>query len=1485
MPVLRLSLNHAGSVPLGIIRIPKPGCTVLVQLSVGTSFHSAETVLQTNHPIGDSAISAIKSARTYSILEDLIFELPIITPGAWSFQLVRHDTAANPVPFIVDPVIMINGRNLSPGALVIQTNYGRCIGLLENWVSNLKAISALGYNMIHLPPFQELGDKSHYSIKDSLQLSSDLFPPGFDVRERWPLFKRTLEQIEQDLGIVFMTDVLLNHMNPEAEFLKEHPEAGYNMNNSPHLRPAYYVDKVLNELSNTIASDTVPGIQADLRPDDVPRLRQFLLAGFHDSDLKKYFTIDVEQAVEDLRAAEGDLPKRFEILRIRAANYASPQRQNIMRTRGIVDDHQFNPGSIHIDLNFARALYNPPGPSRDAHLQEFRDCLHTLNMPYVQHYNSIVSEVVDNVLNTFQYHRYDPRGPKLGRVTIETPLNWRYFSEIQTADSLIPVANNGWIFADDPTSDFISPGHEAYLRRQVVIWGDNVKLNFGNKPEDSPALWDHMREYVRSVAEVCRALRLDNAHSTPICVGEYFLREARKVNPSIYIMAELFTNSPEREIEYINRLGINSILREGLHRLEPGKLSHLLWSSGGRPVAALDVIDSEAAIAPVAQIPGVIFDFTHDNAVCDIDPLTAITAFGMSCSPVGSTRGFDDGLPFNPSVCEVRPYPLAGSGEGLGTALQSARQLVNQLHVEMSVDGMEELMSNYYGNLLSIVRYNSATGAGVWALVRLGGESTTDVVGIPAPIDLLAFEARIENKEVLPDDGVGPIKPSKMTIFINTDLSKLRSVHLDGPNAHLVDFPVGNVCVFKVRLFPHRELAPQLFGTLEVDELTTVFFEQIRNLGLIDLAILLFRHDDEEKLRLGHGAYFFPGFGAPFYAGTMGIETAFTFAAKSDAGMGSPVFSNIRDGDWLIHAICDRLRQSPHLRHLGSFLGRCYTNVTELPRFLVPKYLDRIIRSLNIAARRAVIAQCSSFVHDGDDLIHSLAISAISFFTPVDDAPLVHSRLVDSFVGGRAAQLFSRTDCSTAAGFPHFTTGFVRSWGRDTFIALRGLYLVTGRFADARDQLVGFAACLRHGLIPNLHDGGMNPRYNARDATWWFLQALQDYAIMSGENVFAIQVPRIFPSDDQLEHQRRYEQAERPIVSMASLVQEIMTKHANGIHFIEWNAGCRIDDVMQPDGFSIDIVTDWTNGFIVGGNASNCGTWMDKMGSRAKAGNAGIPATPRDGAAIEIIGLLESTLRWLKDSNEAGAYEFTGIDIKATGKHITWSQWSALLCGNFESWFYIPVNREHDRRFFIEEKYVGIRGIYKDTVGSCSEFADYQFRPNLTIAMTVAPELFDPIHVVKCLNLVEERLMGRIGMKTLDPSDSRYRPYYHNSSDTDDFLTSGGFNYHNGPEWIWPVGFFFRASMRFRRGITGPMKQMLANIKKEQIGSWACGLPELTQKDGESCGDSCLNQAWSVSAVLDLLFDYSMLTDEDVLQWDVDEEGENEFEKEEHEEE
>jgi len=58
----------------------------------------------------------------------------------------------------------------------------------------------------------------------------------------------------------------------------------------------------------------------------------------------------------------------------------------------------------------------------------------------------------------------------------------------------------------------------------------------------------------------------------------------------------------------------------------------------------------------VREIPGVIFDLTHDNTACTSEPLA--TTIGMSCSPTRSTRCYDNLLPFNLSVVtEFREYP------------------------------------------------------------------------------------------------------------------------------------------------------------------------------------------------------------------------------------------------------------------------------------------------------------------------------------------------------------------------------------------------------------------------------------------------------------------------------------------------------------------------------------------------------------------------------------------------------------------------------------------------------------------------------------------------------------------------------------------------------------------------------------------------------------------------------------------------------------
>ena len=119
----------------------------------------------------------------------------------------------------------------------------------------------------------------------------------------------------------------------------------------------------------------------------------------------------------------------------------------------------------------------------------------------------------------------------------------------------------------------------------------------------------------------------------------------------------------------------------------------------------------------------------------------------------------------------------------------------------------------------------------------------------------------------------------------------------------------------------------------------------------------------------------------------------------------------------------------------------------------------------------------------------------------------------------------------------------------------------------------------------------------------------------------------------------------------------------------------------------------------------------------------------------------------------------------------------------------ISADPAEDAKYHLNPTIVNRRGIYKDVFGSGAgrEWSDYQLRPNFPIAMVVAPELFDANHALGALKVAEELLLGPLGMKTLDPGDSQYRPYYDNANDSDDGSVAKGLNYHQVGNYSLPI--------------------------------------------------------------------------------------------------
>lgn len=104
------------------------------------------------------------------------------------------------------------------------------------------------------------------------------------------------------------------------------------------------------------------------------------------------------------------------------------------------------------------------------------------------------------------------------------------------------------------------------------------------------------------------------------------------------------------------------------------------------------------------------------------------------------------------------------------------------------------------------------------------------------------------------------------------------------------------------------------------------------------------------------------------------------------------------------------------------------------------------------------------------------------------------NRSADSYIVNRV------TGKTIIAGYPWFT-----DWGRDTFIALRGLIISTGRLDVAEQILSEWAGSVSDGMLPNrFPDHGSEPEFNSVDASLWFIIAVHDFLKAADSNHFEV---------------------------------------------------------------------------------------------------------------------------------------------------------------------------------------------------------------------------------------------------------------------------------------------------------------------------------------------------------------------------------------------
>jgi len=162
------------------------------------------------------------------------------------------------------------------------------------------------------------------------------------------------------------------------------------------------------------------------------------------------------------------------------------------------------------------------------------------------------------------------------------------------------------------------------------------------------------------------------------------------------------------------------------------------------------------------------------------------------------------------------------------------------------------------------------------------------------------------------------------------------------------------------------------------------------------------------------------------------------------------------------------------------------------------------------------------------------------------------------------------------AGYPWFT-----DWGRDTFIALRGLCIAGGRLDEAREILVHSAGTVSEGMLPNrFPDQGDALEFNAVDASLWFVVAVYD--LLSAAEARKERIPA------------------KDVTALQAAVQAVVAGYARGTRY-----GIRAD----------------ADGLLAAGTPGLQLTWMD-----ARVGDWVV--TPRIGKPVEVNALWLNAL-WI----------------------------------------------------------------------------------------------------------------------------------------------------------------------------------------------------------------------------------------------------------------
>jgi predicted glycogen debranching enzyme len=236
------------------------------------------------------------------------------------------------------------------------------------------------------------------------------------------------------------------------------------------------------------------------------------------------------------------------------------------------------------------------------------------------------------------------------------------------------------------------------------------------------------------------------------------------------------------------------------------------------------------------------------------------------------------------------------------------------------------------------------------------------------------------------------------------------------------------------------------------------------------------------------------------------------------------------------------------------------------------------------------------------------------------------------------------------------------------------------------------------------------------------------------------------------------------------------------------------------------------SGLLKAGESGLQLTWMD-----AKVGDWVV--TPRSGKAVEIQALWYNALRitaeFARKFNDHESYvrlDRFALMLRWSFNHIFWNESAGCL--------FDVVNGNQP---------------------------DPTLRPNQIFAVSLGYSMLSAERAKSVVNVVREHLLTPYGLRTLSPSDPKYRGRYEGSSQQRDSV------YHQGTVWPWLLGAYVTAFVKTEGNTPAARQQALKLFRAFHAHLTEAGLGQVSEiMDGDPphAPRGCLAQAWSVAELL-----------------------------------